>query len=315
MSRDLEHSDGPELEPIYRRRQKAVAVSRKHSSLRRKLAWTVKAALSILILAAMLRLLAAYLATSDHFELTGTGDLILRGNHFVSQAEVSSALGAGADPNLWRLSLEEARRQVESIPWVHSTSLRRFYPNRLEVVVIERAPVAFVNVGGGVKLVDADGTILEKPADSSFDFPVLRGIDSSMSAVDRRARLALFQRFAEELKLRANKRGWIVSEADLSDLADLKALLVEGRQTILVHFGDRDFGERFDTFLALLPQVQRASPSVDSVDLRYHGQVVVSPKESTEAKVKTTPSPLGLGGEGGAHSRVRWRSSLSGKTQ
>jgi cell division protein FtsQ len=287
MSRDFDRSSNTELEPSYRRRQKAVVVSRRNASgSRRLLAWTAKTVLLILPIAAALLLLAWYVLNSSRFDLAGTDAVILRGNRFVSPAEVTAAVGAGAQPNLFRLSLEEARRQVETIPWVRSASLRRVYPNRLEVDVIERKPIAFVNLGGGVKLVDADGVNLEKPADSSFDFPVLTGIDSSMSLADRRARLALFDQFAQELKLRASGAAWVVSEADLSDLADLKALLVEGRQTILVHFGDKDFGQRFDTFLALLPQVERSSSSVDSVDLRYRGQVVVSPKEPADAKAE-----------------------------
>jgi len=287
MARDFHRSGEAELEPNYRRRQRAVAVSRRNSSaLRRLLAWTLNAVMLLLPVLAGLLLLGWYVVNSPRFDVAGTDAVILTGNRFVSQAEVAAAIGAGAEPNLFRLPLEEARREVESIPWVRSASLRRVYPNRLQVDITERKPIAFVNLGGGVKLVDADGVTLDKPSDASFDFPVLTGIDSSMSLKDRRARLALFDQFAQELKLRVNGAAWVVSEADLSDLVDLKALLVEGRQTILVHFGDKDFGQRFDTFLALLPQVQRASPSVDSVDLRYRGQVVVSPKEAANAKAE-----------------------------
>jgi len=286
MTRDLEHS-GAEAEPVYRRRAKAVAVSRRHASaFRRLLTWIAKVLLLLLPLAAVLALLGWYVVNSSRFDLAGADAVVVTGNHFVSQAEIAAAAGAGAEPNLFRLSLEDVRRQVEAISWVRSASLRRVFPNRLQVEVVERKPIAFVNLGGGMKLVDADGVTLEKPAEASFDFPVLTGIDRSMSLADRRARLALFQQFAQELKLRVSGAGWVVSEADLSDLADLKALLVQGRQTILVHFGDRDFGQRFDTFLALLPQVQRASPSVDSVDLRYRGQVVVIPKEPVNTKAE-----------------------------
>jgi cell division protein FtsQ len=287
MARDFERPADVEMEPTYRRRPKAVPVSRRHSSTpRRVLIWAARATLLIVLLAAAALPLAWYVLNSPRFQLSGTDAVIVTGNHFVSQAEVAVAVGAGAQPSLFRLSLDEARRQVETISWVRTASLRRVYPNRLQVDIIERKPIAFVNLGSGVKLVDEDGVTLEKPAESNFDFPVLTGLETSMSLADRRARLALFEQFAQELKLRVNGAGWVVSEADLSDLADLKALLVEGRQTILVHFGDRDFGQRFDTFLALLPQVERASPSVDAVDLRFHDQVVVIPKEPANAKAE-----------------------------
>lgn len=282
MPRDAVRPDDAELgrESAYRRRQRVVVVSRRSGSgLRRLVRWTAKATAVILPIGAAIALLTWYVTHSRHFALTGPDAVILSSNRYVTLVEVESALGAGAEPNLFRLSLDDARRQVETIPWVRSASLRKVYPNRLQVDVTERQPIGFVNLPGGLNLVDADGVLLEKPAEGSFDFPVLSGINSSMSLADRKARLALFGQFAQELKAHPNGAGWLISEVDLADDGDLKALLVQGHQTILVHFGDKDFGERFETFLALLPQVEKAASAIDSVDLRYRGQVVVNPKE------------------------------------
>lgn len=289
MSRDRAQSDEArfDAESAYRRRQRAVAVSRRHWGWRLRCLGreAAKAVVIILPLAFGLLLLTRYVLDSPRFVLAGSDALVLSGNDHVSRSDVASALGAGAQPSLFRMSLEEARKQVESIPWARSASLRRIYPNRLLVAVTERIPVAYVNDGAGLELVDAEGMLLEKPAEGSFDFPLLSGINRAMSAVDRRARLALFLRFAQELKTQENRAGWVVSEVDVSDEGDLKALLVQGQDTILVHFGNEDFGERFRTFLALLPEVKRATPAIDSVDLRYRGQVVVNPRDA-----KTAPS-------------------------
>ena len=72
---------------------------------------------------------------------------------------------------------------------------------------------------------------------------------------------------------------------------DLKALLVLGRDSLRVHFGQKDFRERFHTFLTLLPKVRKAQAKVDSVDLRYHNQVVVSPAVNTQVKVVSSTAP------------------------
>ena len=283
MTRDMGRSDdgGFETESAYRRRQKVVAVSRRRVSSR--IGWAVKAACLVVLVAGLAALSAWYVRSSPHFDLSGPDSVMLTGNHFVSQADIASAIGAGAEPNLFRLSLDDARREIEAIPWVQSASLRRVFPNHLQVEVTERKPVAYVNTGAGLNLVDREGVLLEKPPEAAFDFPVVTGIDSSMSTADRKARLALFDRFEQELKSQVGGAGWLVSEVDLSDDGDLKALLVQGRETILVHFGNRDFGERFRTFLALLPQIESAAPNVDSVDLRYRGQAVVSPKPPESA--------------------------------
>jgi len=290
MTREVARPDDPELgsESAYRRRQRAVAVSRRSGPRwRRPVRWAAKAAAIILPAALLIGTLAWYVTNSTYFALTGPDAVIVTGNHYVTTADVAVALGTGAEPNLFRISLDNARRQVEGIAWVKSATLRRVYPNHLEVKVVERQPIAFVNLPGGLSLVDADGVLLEKPAEASFDFPVLSGIDGSMSRASRKARLALFQQFAQELKSHPSGAGWLISEVDLSDDGDLKALLVQGHQTILVHFGDSDFGERFERFLALLPQAEKAAPDIDSVDLRYRGQVVVNPKEPGRAAARS----------------------------
>ena len=296
MARDLGRLEDVESDSIYRRRQRIVPVSRRRvgSGVWHVVRWVAKAVAIVAPAGCVAMLATWYVLGSPHFDLSGPDSVILRGNHFVSQADVAGAIGAGAEPNLFRLPLEQARREVESIPWVRSASLRRVFPNRLQVDVVERKPVAYVNTGNGLKLVDAEGVLLEKPLDAPFDFPVVTGVDSSMSAGDRKARLALFDRFEQELKSQVEGAAWLVSEVDLSDDGDLKALLVQGRETILVHFGNRDFGERFATFLALLPQIQRATTAVDYVDLRYRGQVVVSPKAPDgEAPPRTDPEASG----------------------
>jgi cell division protein FtsQ len=304
---------GFETESVYRRRQKVVAVSRRR--LRSRLTGAAKVATFIVVVACLAAAAAWYVRGSSRFDLSGSDSVILTGNHFVSQADIANAIGAGAEPNLFRLSLDGARREVELIPWVQSASLRRVFPNQLQVEVTERTPVAYVNTGHGLKLVDRDGVLLEKPADAAFDFPVVTGVDSSMSAADRKARLALFDQFEQELKSQVGGAGWLVSEVDLSDDGDLKALLVQGRETILVHFGNRDFGERFGTFLALLPQIQSATANVDSVDLRYRGQAVISPKApvATDAASAGSGPGVAVKGDGAAghtaHSAKRWQAA------
>lgn len=282
MARDASRSDRAvfDVESAYRRRQRVVAVSRSSFAgrLRRFLRWTAKSLAVVVPAICAVGLVARYALHSSRFALADTDAVVLTGNRYVTQLDVASAVGAGAEPNLFRLPLDGARREVELIPWVDTASVRRIFPNRLLVDVRERSPVAYVNVAGRLKLVDSEGVLLEKPAEASFDFPVLSGIDADMTAADRKTRLALFRQFAQELKTQNRGAGWLVSEVDLSDDRDLKALLVQGHNTVLVHFGDQDFGDRFRTFVTLLPEVEKTAPNVDSVDLRYRGQVVVNPK-------------------------------------
>src|SRR5262249_17381939 len=145
------------------------------------------------------------------------------------------------------------------------------------VFITERTPVAYANVGGRVSLVDDEGMLLEKPDTGSFDFPVLFGLENLAEIDERRTRLALFQDFMRQLSPEASRTGWMVSEVYLADAEDLKALLIHGQQTVQVHFGKSDFLPRFQSFLGLLPEIQKSQTKLDSVDLRYHNQIVVDP--------------------------------------
>ena len=71
--------------------------------------------------------------------------------------------------------------------------------------------------------------------------------------------------------------GWVVSEVDLSDASNLKALLVQGGQTLLVYFGNASFLGHFENLMTVLPQLRRTNARIDSVDLRFRNQVVVNP--------------------------------------
>jgi cell division septal protein FtsQ len=178
------------------------------------------------------------------------------------------------------MSLDSERRGVETLPWVHSASITRILPHGLYIHLTERAPVAYANVNGQVSLVDEDGMLLDKPDNGTFDFPLLYGLENMNSLDARRARLALYLRFIKDLGVEAPRAGWTISEIYLADAEDLKALLINGQQTIQVHFGDRDFLPRFHNFVALLPEIQKSNGKLDSVDLRFRNQVVVDPLNS-----------------------------------
>ncbi|HET7841923.1 MAG TPA: cell division protein FtsQ/DivIB, partial [Terriglobia bacterium] len=144
-------------------------------------------------------------------------------------------------------------------------------------------------VNGGVKLVDADGVILEKPEHGDFAFPVIEGLDAASDAAGRRVRIAMYETFSQQLSQETSSSGWVVSEVDLSDADDLKAVLIQGDDSILVHFGHDEFAQRFRDFQALVPEMRKSNPKIGSVDLRYRNQVVVSSPSAPETGAKRQP--------------------------
>jgi cell division protein FtsQ len=288
----------PQEESPYLRRQKSVPVRRSLISRRVRVALFVIGVLLPVGFAGYC--LATFALTSPTFVLKSPEDVVVVGNHFVSREEVLGALGLPLTGNLktgtnvFRMSLNAKRRRVEALPWVRTASLTRILPHGLRVYITERTPVAYANVGGRVSLVDDDGTLLEKPDIGAFDFPVLYGLENLAGIDERRARLALYLEFMRQLGVEAPRAGWMVSEVYLSDGEDLKALLIDGQQTVQVHFGQKDFLQRFQNFLVMIPEIQKSNAKLDSVDLRYRNQIVVDPQTSVPPAKKAVTA----GGEG-----------------
>jgi cell division protein FtsQ len=159
-----------EDESPYRRRQPAVSVRRRRlGRLRFVLRWGLVALLVLPAVGYAGYSLAVFMLSSPRFLMTTADDVVLTGNTYVTPEEVSSALGlaragkAAFGINILRISLGEKKKQLEAIPWVRSATVTRVYPNRLAVNLVERTPIAFVDLGGRLKLVDAEGVLLDKP--------------------------------------------------------------------------------------------------------------------------------------------------------
>jgi len=131
--------------------------------------------------------------------------------------------------------------------------------------------------------------ILDRPADGEFRFPVAGGIGEPMAREERAKRMSLYVQFMKEIEAVQPGAEDHVSEADLSDAADLRVTLTGlgtaagNARPILVHFGDSDFGNRYHLLAENIDQWRASAGSVDSVDLRFARQVVVNPESKTIA--------------------------------
>jgi cell division protein FtsQ len=87
--------------------------------------------------------------------------------------------------------------------------------------------------------------------------------------------MQLYQRFVAALDADGSRSAEQLSEVDLSDPEDVRAVLPAAGSDILVHFGDENFAERYRSFQQHLPGWKRQYPNLASVDLRYQHQTVL----------------------------------------
>jgi len=270
-----------EEESPFLRAQRRVSVRR--ATLPRKtatrLAW---AALALLVLFfAGVALAAAYhygehswrfrIESSDDLEITGLGN--------VTRSQVIEVMGGDIGRNIFFVPLAQRKKQLEQIPWVESASVMRFVPNRLRIEIHERTPIAFARIGSKIFLTDASGVLMDLPVGGKkkFSFPVVLGMNLAEPQSMRADRMKIFQELISDLDSTGAHYSQNLSEIDLSDPDDVKALADDPHGEVLVHLGAANFLERFKVYVSHVQEWRQQFARLDSVDLRYEHQIVVNP--------------------------------------
>jgi cell division protein FtsQ len=214
----------------------------------------------------------------ERFFIASSSSIEFVGDAHVTRAQLLDVFGEDVERNIFSVNLAQRRAALEKLPWVAHATVMRLLPNRMRVSVVERTPVAFVRQGGHIGLVDAGGVLLDMPSakgNADYSFPVVSGIVSSDPLSTRAARMKIFSRFTSDLDSSGQKVSEELSEVDLSNPEDVKALIPDHSTDILVHFGDTDFLERYRRFEEHLPEWRTTYPKLSSVDMRYERQVVL----------------------------------------
>jgi cell division protein FtsQ len=215
----------------------------------------------------------------DRFVIPSSSAIEIEGNSHLTQAQLLSIFGGDVERNIFTVSLEERKTELERLPWVEHATVMRLLPNRMRVSITERTPVAFVRQGNHIGLVDANGVLLDMPTDAPatthYSFPVVMGIGGDEPLSTRAARMKIFERFTSELDADGEQISQKLSEVDLSNPEDVKALIPDHSSDVLVHFGEENFLDRYKKYEAHLAEWRAQYPKLSAVDMRYERQVVL----------------------------------------
>lgn len=280
-----------EDEPRFLRGQKRVSVRRgtipKKTAAR--LTWTALAVIVVFLGGLAVAAVYHYGEHSWRFRVGSSDDIQTTGLGNVTRAQIMEVMGEDIGRNIFFIPLEQRQKQIEQIPWVESASVMRFVPNRVRISIQERSPVAFARVGSKVFLIDATGALMELPVagKKKFSFPVILGMNLGEPQSTRAARMKLYNQLVSELDSGGARYSQNISEVDLSDSEDVKAMASDPGGEVLVHLGSSDFLERFKIYVSHVQEWRQQFARLDSVDLRYQHQIVVNP--DLQGAVKEPP--------------------------
>jgi cell division protein FtsQ len=227
------------------------------------------------------------------FRIESSDDIEISGTHNVPHAQVMEVFGGDIGRNIFFIPLVERKAQLEKIPWVGSASVMRFVPNRLQVEIHERAPIAFARLGSRIWLIDAGGTLMELPGagKQKYSFPVIVGMNPGEPLSTRAARMKIYNDLLRALDSDGAHYSQDLSEVDIADQDDVKVLTNDSAGAVLVHLGSSDFLTRYKIYVTHVQGWRQQFDKLESVDLRYEHQIIVNPDMQGAARsAQITPA-------------------------
>ena len=108
------------------------------------------------------------------------------------------------------VDISSAQPRLEALPWVRAATVHRYWPDRLHIDLVERTPIALWQDGDMFKPVDADGYVIDVPAESYANLFLVAGPGAPEAASDLLVTLSTQPQIMERVAAatRVGSRRW-----------------------------------------------------------------------------------------------------------
>jgi cell division protein FtsQ len=204
----------------------------------------------------------------------------VRGTRYLSREEILENAGVTPQTSLLLLNAEGVRAALKRDPRVAEATVRKFYPDRLEIVIEEREAFARWQRAGKFNLIARDGTVLESDIGSkAADLPLVVGIGAEKSAA---ALLDLIERFPSIREV--VRAGVLIAERRWN---------LRLKNGIDVRLPEEDPALALERLVELDRRKQIMTRDLTVIDLRVPDRVVVGLSDDAAAALKKTPKRKG----------------------
>ena len=236
-------------------------------------------------------------------------DITIEGNYTISRGEVlaTAHLREDSSVNIEELDIPMIQDRISRHPEIKKVFVSKEPPAELKIEIVEKRPIAILNTGGDLKLVDDELEIFPfKNHDKIFDLPVISGIKTGQNVKVFNNLYKNDLRIAAYLILNSYKESKtlysLLSEINLSDTS--KIIVYSSEKSIPFYFprsengniADPEYQKLLWNKLIVFKEFANRMLSREEaneyayVDLRFSNQVVVNYKKNLLKKEEETNS-------------------------
>jgi cell division protein FtsQ len=200
----------------------------------------------------------------------------VRGAGHSNMKRVLAVFASDNGKSIFDVPLDERRRHLLAIDWVREASIMRIWPDKLQITLDERVPVAFASlpIGGSARhwlaLIDDQGVLLTLPPHTRFPLPVLSGITEDQSEAERQKRVEAMQHLLSDLGPQSKE----ISEINAASTEDMRVVTTIDGRAVELWLGDQHYRARYLNFAKHYREIRDDSQAA-IFDLRLDDRILV----------------------------------------
>ena len=210
---------------------------------------------------------------SDMFRIE---NIAVNGGGSLSQEQVVELSDIRQGLNTFALDLGLIGRKIEENPWVREARVERVFPREVVISIVERQPVAIINLGY-LYYLDRHGEVFKVlDAADKLDFPIITGFDyqkveqrDPQVSAELQQIVALMADLAERQLFSLDQ----VSEIHRNPSGSLALFTLTSG--VKVRLGRKEFSKKIDRLERIYAQLKPRLPILDYIDLNVDEKVIV----------------------------------------
>ncbi|MDE2578410.1 MAG: FtsQ-type POTRA domain-containing protein [Hyphomicrobiales bacterium] len=212
----------------------------------------------------------------------GVSQVTISGINELKEIEILKQSGVKARNSLPFLDASMIRDRLRALPLVQDADVRKLYPNRLAITIVERQPYALWQKNGEVVVVAADGTAIDTMHDDRFArLPLVVGEGANARIQEYLGIVAAAGPLAERIKA-----GELIAQRRWS---------VYFKNGVEAKLPERDPVAAMTKLARLAKDDRLLEKDIQSVDLRVPDRVIVRLTEEAAAARAETTSKIAKG--------------------